>query len=169
MPIKDRDLGDLNHASRSARKRDSEALQKLGTELVKLPDTELARIPLPEDLAEAVSLARRLPKGGGLRRQMQHIGALMRRVDATPIRSALAGLRTEHATAAEALHRVERWRDRLLAEGDAGVDALLEDAPHADGVRLRRLIAEAHHERAQSKPPRATRELFRYLRDAVLR
>jgi len=158
----------MNDTSRSARKRESESLQKLGAQLVKLPEAELARIPLPEELTEAVSLARRLPKGGGLRRQMQHIGALMRRVDAAPIHSALAGLCTEHATAADALHRVERWRDRLLAEGDAGVDALLNDNPHADGVHLRRLIAEARSERTRSKPPRAARELFRYLRDAVL-
>jgi ribosome-associated protein len=159
----------MNDMSRSARKRESEALQKLGTELVRLPETELMRIPLPEELAEAIVLARRLPKGGGLRRQMQHIGALMRRVDAAPIRDALAELHAEHSAAADIQHQIERWRDRLLAEGNGAVDALLADYPHADGTRLRQLVAEALGERSRSKPARAARVLFRYLRDAVLR
>jgi len=159
----------MNDMSRSARKRESEALQKLGTELVRLPETELMRIPLPEELAEAIVLARRLPKGGGLRRQMQHIGALMRRVDAAPIRDSLAELHAEHGAAADVQHQIERWRDRLLAEGNGAVDALLADYPHADGTRLRQLVAEALGERSRSKPPRAARVLFRYLRDAVLR
>ncbi|MGE0080703.1 MAG: ribosome biogenesis factor YjgA [Thiohalomonadaceae bacterium] len=159
----------MDDTSRSARKRESEALQKLGTELVRLHDQELARISLPPELAEAVALARRLPKGGGLRRQMQHIGALMRRIDAEPIRTALDALRHEWADAAGALHEVEHWRDRLLHEGDAAIDALLREHPAGDAARLRRLIAEARHDSAANKPPRAARELFRYLRDAVLR
>lgn len=155
--------------SRSARKRESEALQKLGAELVKLREQELARLALPEALAEAVALAQRLPKGGGLRRQMQHIGALMRQVDAEPIRAALAALSDERTGAADALHQVERWRDRLLDEGDPAINALLKEHPDSDAARLRRLVTEGRHELTASKPPRAARELFRYLRDAVLR
>lgn len=155
--------------SRSARKRESAALQKLGAELVKLPEAELARIPLPQALAEAVALARRLPKGGGLRRQMQHIGALMRQVDAEPIRATLATLRDERADAADALHQVERWRDRLLQEGEPAIDALRREHPTADIAHLRQLLAQTRHERTANKPPRSARELFRYLRDAVLR
>ena len=34
---------------------------------------------------------------------------------------------------------------------------------------IMRLIAEARHDSAANKPPRAARELFRYLRDAVMR
>lgn len=159
----------MNDTSRSARKRESEALQKLGSELVKLRAPDLARIPLPPELADAVALAQHLPKGGGLRRLMQRIGTLMRQVDVEPIRVALAALREERIDAAHALHAVEHWRDRLLQEGDVAIDALLHENPAGEAARLRGLVAEARRERAAGKPPHAARELFRYLRDEVLR
>jgi ribosome-associated protein len=159
----------MDDTSRSARKRESEALQKLGTELVKLREQDVAHVPLPEELAGAVALARRLPKGGGLRRQMQHIGALMRQVDAEPIRAALAALRAERSTAAEAQHAVEHWRDRLIREGEPAIADLLAEHPDADTAHLHQLVAKARHEHTAQAPPRAARELFRYLRDFTLK
>ena len=60
---------------------------KLGERLVTLKDTELAQLPLPEVLVEAIREARRLKHRGALHRQRQYIGKLMRGVDvliATP-------------------------------------------------------------------------------------
>ncbi|SOO30196.1 conserved hypothetical protein [Xanthomonas phaseoli pv. phaseoli] len=64
-----------------------------------------------------------------------------------------------------AIHRVERWRERLLAEGDVALSELLEAYPAADRQQLRQLVRNAIHERAKNKPPRAYRELFQVLRE----
>lgn len=79
--------------SKSARKREYLALQKLGEELLTLKDTDLEEIDLDEDLLNAVLEARRMRSHGALRRQKQYIGKLMRRVDPEPIRAALARVR----------------------------------------------------------------------------
>jgi ribosome-associated protein len=67
--------------SRSARKRESHGLRRLGADLVELRAERLAALPLPERLREAVAEARRLTSFGARRRQVQFIGKLMRRLD----------------------------------------------------------------------------------------
>ena len=79
--------------SKSARKREYLALQKLGEELTKVKENELLTMGLDEDLLEAVLDARRIRSRGALRRQKQYIGKIMRGVDPQPIREALDRLR----------------------------------------------------------------------------
>jgi ribosome-associated protein len=87
--------------SRSSRKRQAEALQKLGVRLVELKAAELAALSLPEALVAAVHEAQRLRDRGALARQRQYIGKLMRDVDPEPIEQALA------ARAFNPLHRAK--------------------------------------------------------------
>jgi ribosome-associated protein len=83
---------DETKPSKSARKREYQALQKLGAELVTLRESDLRSMSLDEDLLEAVLEAQRMKKRGALRRQKQYIGKLMSRVDPEPIRTALERL-----------------------------------------------------------------------------
>jgi ribosome-associated protein len=82
--------------SKSARKREAHALQKLGQQLIGLRDAELAQLPLPEVLLEAIHEARRLKNRGALHRQHQYIGKLMRDVDIEPLEAAMAALTDRH-------------------------------------------------------------------------
>ncbi len=84
---------DETKPSKSARKREYHALQKLGEELISLRGSELQSMPLDEDLREAVLEARRMKAHGALKRQKQYIGKLMRHLDPEPIRTALERLR----------------------------------------------------------------------------
>ena len=85
--------GDDKRPSKSQRKKEVHALQDLGVELVALSDERLAALELPERLRDAVMEARRITAREARRRQLQYIGKLMRKVDAEPIRAALAALR----------------------------------------------------------------------------
>jgi ribosome-associated protein len=78
--------------SRSQRKRDALALQRLGVALTRLTTTQLAKLTLPEELLEAVQEARRLRSRAALARQQQYIGRIMRQIDAAPIEQALQAL-----------------------------------------------------------------------------
>ena len=80
--------------SRSARKREAEALQKLGVGLTRMRPAKLRELQqhlhLPEPLFEAILEVHRLRTGPALARQRQYIGRLMRDVDPLPIERALA-------------------------------------------------------------------------------
>lgn len=150
---------------RGIEKRKAEALQELGEELIGLKPELLERFDLPDPLREAILAAQRINSHGALRRQRQYVGKLMRKVEAAPIRERLLAIRGEDAMTRARLHRAERWRDRLIAEGDAALTELLAEAPQADRVRLRTLTRDAQRERANDAAPRAQRELFRRLRE----
>ncbi|MGH8153483.1 MAG: DUF615 domain-containing protein, partial [Rhodanobacteraceae bacterium] len=75
--------------------------------------------------------------------------------------------RAAGAREAATLHRTEALRDSLLGEnGDATLTELIASHPSIDRQRLRALIRKARRERETGQPPRAQRELFRFLRDA---
>lgn len=151
--------------SKSALKREMTALQKLGEELVELSSAKLAKVPMPEELEEAVALARRLKNREGKRRQLQYIGKIMRTIDSDAIKQALESFHHESVAFRQQFHKLENWRDRLLTEGDRALDDLLVEMPNLDRQHLRQLIRQANKEASQNKPPAAARKLFQYLRD----
>jgi len=79
--------------SKSARKRENIALQKLGEELITLKASDLDSLPLDDNLREAVLQAKQMKAHGALRRQKQYIGKLMRHIDPEPVRIEMAKLR----------------------------------------------------------------------------
>jgi ribosome-associated protein len=79
--------------SKSARKREYIALQKLGEALLTVKESDLATMNLDDELLAAVLDARRIKSHGALRRQKQFIGRLMRGIDPEPVRAALERMR----------------------------------------------------------------------------
>jgi ribosome-associated protein len=150
--------------SKSQRKRDSHALQDLGSELVKLPVADLDKLPLEEDLRQAILEAKRIKQHGALKRQLQFIGKLMRNSDADVIREAYQRLINPFREDIRHFHLLEQWRDRLLRDGDDALQELLQDYPDIDRQHIRQLIRTANKERKANKTPRAARELFQYLK-----
>ncbi|MCE2572112.1 ribosome biogenesis factor YjgA [Motilimonas eburnea] len=160
---------DNEFISKTELKRESEALQQLGQRLVKLSPSELKQIPLSEGLADAIKLAHKISnKHEALRRQMQYIGKLMRFEDPEPIEAALDVLANKHQAATHAFHQLELQRDKLISEGDSAISELLETQPQLERQKLRQLVRQANKEAAGNKPPKAARELFKYLREMVL-
>ena len=153
--------------SKSQRKRAADELKALGDELVCLPVAEFDALALPERLRDAVGLARRITARGARARQRQLIGKLLRDVDVGAIRTALGARALASRLAAREFHRVEIWRDRLLAEGEAGIAALVAAVPGVDAAHVRALVARASADAAAGRPPAAARELFRWLRAAL--
>ncbi len=153
--------------SKSQRKREMHALQALGETLVGLPDDQLSRLDLPENLHEAIMQARSISARGALRRQLQYVGRLMRDVDADQIRDRLQSVQEGTARNAAIQHRAERWRERLLAE-DAALAEFVAAFPATDVQQLRTLLRNTKRDTAAGRAPRAYRELFRNIRDVLL-
>jgi ribosome-associated protein len=152
--------------SKTQRKHAMHALQELGERLVSLSDERCAALHLPEALREAVNAAKRIRSREGLRRQMQFIGRLMRDTDPDPIRAKLAEWDGQSHAATALHHRLERWRERLLAD-DAALTEFARAHPGVDLQRLRACVRETRKEQRANKPSRQFRELFRLIREAA--
>ena len=151
--------------SKTKRKQEMTALQKLGAKLVELPESQLAEMPMDEKLREAVLAARRIKSHEGKRRQMQYIGKLMRNVDPEPLRERLDAIDGHSARAAAQHRRLEGWRERLLAD-DGALTAFAAEYPDADIQAIRTLIRNTRKEQKEAKPPRSFRELFRLIKES---
>lgn len=67
--------------SKTKRKKEMIQLQALGEQLLTLKKQQLSKLSLPEQLSDALALAKRIPKKEAFRRHLQYIGRLMRQVD----------------------------------------------------------------------------------------
>lgn len=153
--------------SRSSRRRDALEVFALGEALVELSEAQLARMPLSDDLRALVLESRRITQQIARKRQLQFLAKHMRRrEDELPaIRAALEHDKSDARRETAHLHRIEAWRDRLLAEGDAALAELASSHPDLDRNRLRQLMRRAGEEQRANKPPAASREVFRMLRE----
>jgi ribosome-associated protein len=152
--------------SKTRRKQAMHELQDLGAELVELDPRIVAKLDLPERLADAIHEARGITKHEARRRQLQFVGRLMRDVDPAPIRAELARLAgVDHAERAH-FAAAEGWRDRLLAHDEA-VAAFAAAFAGVDAVELAALVRDARAERASGRPPHRFRALFRLIAKAI--
>lgn len=153
--------------SKSQLKREMHALQALGETLIAMKPAERARFPLSDDMLRAIEETSRIRSHEGRRRHMQYVGKLIRKEDLAAIQGVFDAIEQEKEQRDHAFHRLEKWRDRLVDEGDDAVDLFLADYPGADRQTLRQLVRNARKEREQGKPPTSARKLFKHLRDTL--
>ncbi|MGH8558814.1 MAG: ribosome biogenesis factor YjgA [Methylococcales bacterium] len=153
--------------SKTKKKQQSAELQDLGLELSRLSSGQLDSLNLDIELRAALEQARKIKAGGAFKRQIKFIGGLLREMDAEPVRAKLNHLKYQSGAAVRHHHLLEKWRDRLLAEGDTAVGALMEQFPAIDCQQLRQLVRNARKEVEQGNPPRVTRILYQYLREYI--
>jgi ribosome-associated protein len=167
---RDADTGEFLGPSRSEQRRAALDVLALGEKLVALSATQLAKLPIPETLLPHIRDTQRITSHVAHKRQLAFLAKQMRREDDAALDAIRDALEAGGAAArreAARLHRVEAWRERLLADGDAALAELLATHPGADRQRLRQLLRNALEERARGKPPHAFRELFRDLRELL--
>jgi len=85
---------DTDRQSRTRKKNEDRALQRLGEQLVALPFGQLAAMELPDELLAAIESVHKIRSRSARRRQIQYIGALMRHIDPQPIETALERIRS---------------------------------------------------------------------------
>ena len=152
--------------SKSQLKREMTALQKLGEILVDAPRDRVRKVPMPEDVLDAILQCQQISSHEGRRRQLQYVGKKMRTLEeaeVAAIQKVVDSWRGASKAEAAALHTIERQRERLLAD-DGALTELRSQHPELDMQHLRTLIRNARKEQADNKPPKAYREIFQILK-----
>lgn len=141
-------------------------LQKLGEELVNEARDRVKRVPMPEDVRDAILECQLIKDHEGRRRQLQYVGKKMRTLDeeeVAAIQRTIDSWKGLSKADTAAMHAMERRRDKLLAD-DKALTVLLSENPELDVQHLRTLIRNARKEQAENKPPKAYREIFQILK-----
>jgi ribosome-associated protein len=150
--------------SKSQKKREADALQKIGVQLISLSMDKLNALPMSDNLRRAIVEAKSLRSHGAVRRQAQLIGKLMRTDESEELLNAYAQLQADDSAQTAAFHEVEQWRERLIAEGNAALTEFISQYQPEDVQQLRQLIKKAVREHETQQSTGASRALFRFVR-----
>ena len=154
----------MEFKSKTEKKKEALILQEIGVKLTKLSSDQLERIDMPQEMRDAVDHAKSITSHGGLRRQMQYIGTLMRNIDAEDIQKAIKSVDEIHSGNTEILKELERQRDELIGGNASLVEEILDKYTETDRQQFTQLIRNAKKEVAAKRPPKAYRALFKYLK-----
>ena len=158
---------EYDRPSKSELKRQSNELQKLGEQLVEAARDRVKRVEMPEDVRDAILTCQTITNHEGRRRALQFVGKKMRTLneeEVAVIQRTIDSWKGASKAETASLHALERRRDKLLSD-DTALTVLLEENPELDVQHLRTLIRNARKEVAESKPPKAFREIFQILKD----
>jgi ribosome-associated protein len=154
--------------SKSQLKRESHAIRDLGKRLAALPADQLARIPLDEPVREAIALAQRIQnKRSALKRHYQFLGKLLRARDTGPILEALAEIDHASQHSIQLHHRAERWRDRIIEQGNDAIDALVAEIADADRQKLRQLWRNYLNAKTDAKRIQHSRLIYKEIKQSL--
>ncbi len=154
--------------NKSQLKRDMRAVNELAQQLIDLPNSALAKIPLSATAREAIAEGKRLTRGA-LQRQLRRITTLLSREDTEAINLEVQRHLQPDRESNALFHKLEVWRDRLIDGDEQLVSAIFEEFPDIDRQHFRQLVRNAMHEReaakeSANKPPKFYRALFQCLR-----
>ncbi len=154
--------------SKSQKKREADALQKVGVQFIELSLQKLALLPLPDNLLKAIVDAKSIKSNGAKRRQAQLIGKLMRAADYEAILAAFDEMLAENEAVTVGFHEVELWRDKLIHNGKEALTEFINLYPTDDLQQLRHLIKKAIDDELKQKNTGAAKALFRFLRSLII-
>jgi len=168
------DFEEYSGPSKSQVKREMHALQDMGKKICELPKKQLAALPLSETMKEAIAEWDRIKKNEAKRRHLQYVGKVMRTEDVEAIQEALDLLDPSSDVYNRILHQQEKWRDRLINDGNDALKAFCDEFKVEDMQRLRQLIRnaakeqkekEANPDAQKSSGKSAARKLFLFIKE----
>jgi len=157
---------DTAKPSRGQIKREHLALQALAEQLLALPRQLLEGLSLSEATWVAIHETARIKDQRALRRHYKRIANCLARENTEPLQALLAQREAQTRAATARQHELERWRERLINEGDAALAELMAAYPMSDRQQLRNLVRAAQRDAGRGRPE-ASRRLFRHLREQL--
>ena len=161
----DTDYAAPSRPNKSALKREQAERSQLIERATGLTDRELQQLGLDDDAIGEIARVRAIKPSGARNRQLKFCVKQLRAVDLGTVEMYLDDRQSQQLEINQVFHHLERWRDRLVEEGDKLLGEAMQEWPALDRQQFRQLVRDAQREDQQDKPAGAKRKLFRYLRD----
>ena len=155
------EYSDPSLPSKSELKREADALQQAGLQLMDMKPEKLSRLPLSDALRRAIQESRRISSHEARRRHAQYVGRLMREANSEAILAAMAELDNPLRQ-----KRLQDWLDRV-AQCDQPrqtgelVQEMLEWYPRGERQHLANLCRNLVAARPTDSSDAAADERFR--------
>ncbi|KKM16083.1 hypothetical protein LCGC14_1689430, partial [marine sediment metagenome] len=162
------DIPQYSGPSKSQLKRDMHALQNIGKRMTELSNEQLDTLTISDTLRNAIEESRRIRQNEAKRRHLQYIGKIIRQEDdPEAVQRAIDAFDSGSEEHTRRHHLAERWRDRMISDGDSVTGEFFNYCPDADIQHLRNLVRNARRDVEKQKNTGQIRKLFRYLRERI--
>lgn len=161
--------------SRSAHKREAQAIRKLVEKICDLGDQSFKSLEIPQDVKDALIIARKLkPKSDERRRQLQYVAKLQRHYDDSDLENQVNMLGASAKEDPNTM-RLEKLRENMINGGVDVINAFCSLIIDTDRNKLRNLVKKAKEENKSQegdggelqKPN--SRALFKFLKTEIKR
>ncbi|NOU53061.1 DUF615 domain-containing protein [Pseudoalteromonas sp. JBTF-M23] len=161
---------EIIYVSKSELKRDAQQYQQLAQDLASMPKKQRDKLPLTGDLLDAMVVADKIrQKSEAYRRHINYITKTLRLTEnVEEIEAAIAVMLNKNNQADVLLNKVELLRNELIEQGDSKINDLLEQYPTLERQKMRQLVRQASKEFKAEKPAKGYKELFQYLKEAIM-
>ena len=167
-PESEEDDGPGERESARVRREKSRWDAELEEAALKLADArgeDIAALAFPEELVDALALAKSLKPSNARKRQIRLVTRIFRNLDRDHIERALRQLNEGPEEQGNLLRRCESWRIALVENGDEALGELMSLCPYLDRQQLRQLVRIARGTGNEERKARAFRELFQALKE----
>jgi ribosome-associated protein len=152
--------------SKTEVKREMHQLQDFAQRLIEMSKHQRSRLPLSDDLKDAMVLADKITnKHEALRRHIRHTAKILLETDLQPIHQAMEVMANKHQQETAKFVRLEALRDDLITQGNTAVESLIEDFPNIERQKIKQLIRNAAKEKKAEKLGKHYKNLFTYLKE----
>ena len=152
--------------SKTALKNEAKDVHAFGKILVGLSDKQISQIQLPESVHEAIREFKKLKKNSAKNRQSLYLAKLLRAIDISEARQFVAHLKFESQTEIKKFHKIEDWRNKLIADISNLTD-FVNLSPAIDIQKLRKLILNSQKEIKKGSSNKFQKELFQLIKDIL--
>ncbi len=152
--------------SKTALKNEAKDVHAFGKVLVGLSDKQISQIKLPESVHEAIREFKKLKKNSAKNRQSLYLAKLLRATDISEARQFVAHLKFESQTEIRKFHKIEDWRNKLIADISNLTD-FVNLSPAIDIQKLRKLILNSQKEIKKGSSNKFQKELFQLIKDIL--
>ena len=151
--------------SKSEVKREMHKLQDFAQSLIEMSKHQRSRLPLSDDLKDAMILADKITnKHEALRRHIRHTAKILLETDLEPIYQAMEVMANKHQQETAKFVRLETIRDELVDQGNDAVEALIAEFPQIERQKVKQLVRLAAKEKKAEKLGKHYKNLFTYLK-----
>ena len=159
--------------SRSAHKREAQAIRKLVEKIANLGEQSFKSLVLPQDVKEALLIARKLkPKSDERRRQLQYVAKLQRAYDDSDLENQVNMLGASSKEDPNVM-KLEKLRENMISGGVEVVNAFCSLILDTDRNKLRNMVKQAKVEAEAATDTEApkpnSRALSKFLKQEINR
>ena len=161
---------EIIYVSKSELKREAQEFHQLGSEIAKMGKKQRERLPLNDDLKEAMVVADKISnKSDAYRRHLNYIAKTLRTVEnIEEIKAIIDVMLNKNNQAEVMIKKIEQLRSDLIEQGDDLINETIEQYPALEPQKRRQMVRNAAKEVKAEKPARSYKELFQYLKDAIM-